>query len=49
MLVGGKTERPSVAGGQGHGTTKQVLGAGGEEGLGLVSGLREGGSEGDWR
>ena len=49
MLVGGKTERPSVAGGQGHGTTKQVLGSGGEKGLGLVSGLREGGSEGGWR
>ena len=49
MLVGGKTESPSVAGGQGHGTAKQVLGAEGEEGLGLVSGLREGGSEGGWR
>ena len=31
-----------MAGGQGHSAAKQVLGAGDEEGLGLVSGLREG-------
>lgn len=49
MFVGGKAERPSMAGGQGRGATKQVLGAEGEEGSGLVLSLGEGGSECGWR